>query len=500
MKKLVVIAALMFGIVLAGVSLLATPTPSPVVAQQPAAPQRPLVFVPGLLGSQLCRGAANGTDIVLWGTVDAMGQFPELALGDSTDIYPCGLIREISFLGVLTQSVYGPFVDRLEQAGYRQGETLLVFDYDWRLSVLDNARNLAAFIDTHIPGHREFDIVGHSMGGLIARTYLADAADASRVTHFVSAGSPWQGSVQAVELLRNGWGLGNMLLGGLDAFRATILSFPSTFDLMPRYDGCCGAGLATEDRWEALNWTGIDDGTLPDLAEAATRQSRLHDIFAAKLPAGIDEAFVIGVDQRTPQTFALHTGTGEAQLDIVTSWEGDGTVMRDSAVLAERTTYRTSFATHDALLSEPLVQDFVLATLRNGSAAASKAVPVRERTSILTELGKAVELIGVAIDTHAPVLTAASPARLTVHLRLATRDAVDPAAIDVAITQPDGTTSIVTLVPDLAASDPANPFEQSYSGDFTTGAATGIATITAVLADSVGAPRTATVQVPVVSR
>src|SRR5687767_3912822 len=66
--------------------------------QLPPAPERPLVFVPGLLGSMLCRPGPQGEQTVVWGTVDAMGQFPTLAVDrKNNDVVPCGLIREVSF-------------------------------------------------------------------------------------------------------------------------------------------------------------------------------------------------------------------------------------------------------------------------------------------------------------------------------------------------------------------------------------------------------------------
>ena len=64
---------------------------------------------------------------------------------------------------------------------------------------------------------------------------------------FVSAGTPWQGSVKLVEALETGWGSANFLVGGLDDFRRTLASFPSTFELMPRYEGCCAGGEEGQD-------------------------------------------------------------------------------------------------------------------------------------------------------------------------------------------------------------------------------------------------------------
>ena len=467
-------------------------------------PERPLVFVPGLLGSMLCRTEADGTETVVWGTVDSLGQFPMLAVDpDHSDVEPCGLIREVSFLGVFTQTVYGPFIDRLVEAGYREGETLFVFDYDWRLSIFDNAKRLADYVEKTIPGAGPIDVVGHSMGGLIARTYAMNEGGSPRIQRFISAGTPWRGSVQVFELLYGGFGLANPLFGGVETFRRTVTSFSSTFELLPRYDGCCDDAAAFDagsaEAWVGLHWTGIDKDGLPDFADVETRQAELEKIVTTPLPGNIEEAFVIGVDQRTAQHYELRSGGAEAALQVTTSWEGDGTVMRDSAQLVERMTYPTSFATHDAILNDRSVQDFVIATLGKGPAAAIATVPVRERTSILTALGELVQLVGVAVEPNQPIYTTGTTAKLTVHLRLEVTDPVDAAAIKMTVTPPGGTPALVALAPDPAASDPTNPFEQSFSAEIETGITAGELDVKVVIEGPGPEPRSVSRVIPVVS-
>ena len=495
-------------IAVATLVLCAILPPSALAAPATTAAPRPLVFVPGLLGSRLCRTAQDGTQTVLWGTLDAMGHFPELALNaeGSQDITACGLIREISFLGVFSQQIYGPFIDRMEQAGYRDGETLFIFDYDWRASVFDNAAKLAAFIDSKVPTG-EIDIVAHSMGGLVARTYAVNEGGSDRIGRLISAGTPWRGSVLVFELLQNGWGAANLLMGGLDGFRRTVVSFPSTFDLMPRYEGCCNSADAGADNfevdrvaaWTGLNWTGIEAAGLPDLAAARDRQQRLQDIVSQTLPEAVEDILVVGVDQRTPQHYALATGAGEADLTVSTSWAGDGTVMRASAELKARSTYPTSFATHDGILNDAAVQDFVLAALVDGGSAALAHVPVRERTSIMTELGELVQLVGIVLGTDQPAYTTGTTAKAIVRVRL---DGAMPVALDriaVSAMLPDGSRVPLTLQPDPAESDPSSPLEQSYSARFETGTTAGEITLVAVVDHSDATPRVISQVVPVIA-
>jgi pimeloyl-ACP methyl ester carboxylesterase len=496
---------LAFGAALLCFALLGPNGRQQVEARQPSpGPERPMVFVPGLLGSMLCRTGDHGEQIVVWGTLDALGQFPSLELVSTDELEPCGLIREVAYLGIFSQTVYGSFIDRLERAGYREGETLFIFDYDWRLSIFDNAGRLAEFIEQEIPRSRLVDIVGHSMGGLIARTYALNEGE-GRISRLVSAGTPLRGSVQVFELLHGGFGLATPLLGGIETFRRTVTSFPSTFELLPSYAGCCGSeqtaafDALSAEAWAELNWTGIEEGGLADFADVARRQTELQDIVARPLPAGIEEAFVIGVDQRTAQRYQLWPGDGEARLEVRTSWDGDGTVMRDSAQLQDRMTYPTSFATHDALLNDVSVQDFIIMALAEGPGAAVASVPVRERTSILTAIGEFVELVGVSVATDQPIYATGTRAKLIVRLRLEDRTPVEAAALATTITWPDGHAAAVTLGPDPEASDPTNPFEQSFSAWIETGTVPGEIVIAVSLAGTGPDPREARRVVAVVA-
>ena len=91
---------------------------------------------------------------------------------DANDpIKPCGIVREIVFLGLYTQDVYAPVIRHLEQTGYRENRDLFVFDYDWRRSVFDNAEALDAFVREKVPDGK-VDILAHSMGALVARVYV----------------------------------------------------------------------------------------------------------------------------------------------------------------------------------------------------------------------------------------------------------------------------------------------------------------------------------------
>jgi hypothetical protein len=68
-----------------------------------------------------------------------------------------------------------------------------------------------------------------------------------------------------------------------------------------------------------------------------------------------------------------------------------------------------------------------------------------------------------------------------VHIRLATTQKLRQGAIKMTGRLPDGSEFSIVLRPDPASSTPGNPFEQSFAGEFHTGARAGTITLKAVV-------------------
>lgn len=460
-----------------------------------AAMRRPVIFIPGLLGSRLCRdNPANPAEpVIVWGSVGALAEFPALriAKGSPNDIKPCGLIREIVFLGVQVQEIYGPVIAHLEKTGYRDGVDLFIFDYDWRLSVFDNAAALERFVREKIPDPaRRFDIVAHSMGGLIARIFALRHDKASQLARLFSAGTPFQGSAKVYVTVEKGWGTLNPLMGGLSTFRRTMLSFPSIFELAPRYSDCCEAGKGSafafgdSDAWRALKWTGVDPADMADLKTAASRAAELRKIVETSLPAGVEDVMLIGVDQRTPQRVTFDVGADSAAARVQTSWQGDATVLRDSAALSTAIVHPTSFATHEKILHDPQIQEFLRVALTRDVAEAVRSVKVRPRGRIETAAGIVTDLVGIVVEPDQSVYRTGAAGRAWVHIRIGNTQKLRAGSVRLSRRLPDGSASTIALRPDPAASS-GNPLEQSFVGTFGTGerAGAGMLTVTVDLAN-----------------
>jgi hypothetical protein len=93
---------------------------------------------------------------------------------------------------------YSGLIDAFEHAGYStdKGYFTVAF-YDWRGPIPDSGKRLKQVIDEvkKKTGATTVDIVAHSMGGLVAREYITSDYYQNDVSHLVTLGSPFNGSV-----------------------------------------------------------------------------------------------------------------------------------------------------------------------------------------------------------------------------------------------------------------------------------------------------------------
>jgi len=88
---------------------------------------------------------------------------------------------------------YDGIIESLKKSGYVLGTDLFVFPYDWRKPLSNLADDLKSFIDSkNLTG--KVDIVGHSMGGLVARSY-GQKYGVTKVDKILTVGSPHLGVI-----------------------------------------------------------------------------------------------------------------------------------------------------------------------------------------------------------------------------------------------------------------------------------------------------------------
>ncbi len=232
--------------------------------------KNPVILIPGLTGSEL-RHRVTGEKIWLR-AVRAKSEDLRLPITadfrrSSDDLIAGDVLREVKFGGFSVTDVYGGFIRALEiRGGYHEErwdspsddgfqDSLYVFAYDWRLDNVDNARILVRKVEAlklklKKPDLR-FDIVAHSMGGLISRyaAMYGDAdlsvgnvkpaptwAGAKLFDKIVLLGTPNEGSASAVDSLVNGYSIGGFRLDLPfleDMSKFTIFTVPSAYQLLP---------------------------------------------------------------------------------------------------------------------------------------------------------------------------------------------------------------------------------------------------------------------------
>ncbi len=85
-------------------------------------------------------------------------------------------------------------------AGYRPGETVYPFHYDWRLSARENAERLAELAD-RVRGAGKVDIVTHSAGAIVALTYVKLGRGNDAVDHLILISPTRRGVIDAFRVL-----------------------------------------------------------------------------------------------------------------------------------------------------------------------------------------------------------------------------------------------------------------------------------------------------------
>lgn len=282
---------------------------------QPATMRRdgkpPIIVIPGMLGSRLVNRRTGKT---LW--PDLRVDEDEIALPTSSSILventdevaATEIVGEARFNPLVPAvPVYNPLLKALERyGGYRRGsfiappsagdrDTFYVFAYDWRRDIVESARLLGCAIEDlkrrlRRPDLR-FDIVAHSMGGLVARyyamygerdvlndqVYCPDWAGARNLGWIVMIGAPNAGSMNAFRALLRGYSVTDLTKpsGGfisrvkraLPVARAgprVTFTMPAVYQLLPprgqaRFFDASLAPLAVElykvETWRRYKWS-----------------------------------------------------------------------------------------------------------------------------------------------------------------------------------------------------------------------------------------------------
>jgi len=312
----------------------------------------PVIIIPGLTGSEMIN---SKTGEKVWvkarrSKVDDLRLPLSSNLAANRDsLVPGDIIRSIK-LGILPRSdVYGGLIEALEtKAGYREGkwdsppprgyeDTVYVFPYDWRRDNVENARLLVQKVEALKRRLKrpnlKFDIISHSMGGIIARyavmygnADLTAGDQAPKVTwagtkdfgRIIMLGTPNEGSTLALQSLVNGVALFgvNINLPFIQNFsRFDFFTIPALFELLPANGALrlfdedlkpITVDLYDPKIWVAYGWDPVADKKFDkEFSAADKRKADAYFVAVLRRAKRFQEALIAGAGGNPAVTFEI---------------------------------------------------------------------------------------------------------------------------------------------------------------------------------------------------
>lgn len=349
-----------------------------------------VIVLPGIMGSIL---DADGDRV--WVSVKELrkGGFARLSLGQGG-----GQVRAVGL-----NKVYGSLATRLAE-----NWDVHLFPYDWRGDVFESADHLAAFVENEVwrDDPRPLHLVAHSMGGLVARAFIAshpklwkkmDSPGHEEGGRLIMLGTPNRGSY-AIPLAFLG---DELLVKGLAAVDqrldrngivSVMTTFPGCYQMLP------APALDIEDDHARLYAQSTWSGT-PIVSELLERAQQTHE----DLEDVVDPerfVYVAGDLVQTPARVRIDRG----KFHFGTHDRGDGRVTHASGKLPEVPIYYVQ-ASHGALVTDPRVLGSLDDLLRSGRPAddALGAEPAPRRGAEGDEFSPLVPAAAVDPDPDWPV-------------------------------------------------------------------------------------------------
>ena len=288
--------------------------------------KNPVIIIPGVTGSDLVNPKTNKP---VWFSLrrdkddDLRLPMTSPILARNRDTLSTkDIIRKVDVPVLPDVEVYQTLIDALKSRGYTEGDwrrpqatdVFYVFPYDWRRDNVESAqllmRKILALKQTLRRPNLKFDIIAHSMGGLIAR-YAAmygsadlprkgvspapNWAGAAHINKLMMFGTPNEGAVSAFDAILNG---APIVLGRklplIDDFRPEdVMTDPSAFQLIPHQSSArfldenlqpIKVDLYDIATWDKYGWGAINDPKfLSKLRDAAFLSIKNKEIKPAPL-------------------------------------------------------------------------------------------------------------------------------------------------------------------------------------------------------------------------
>jgi pimeloyl-ACP methyl ester carboxylesterase len=307
---------------------------------QPRGLREAVVLLPGVMGSLLT--SIRGVTTLLWINpllfLKGHSSYLELDDAGTHDLVPAIETAPLA-LEKMTYTKIG--------IALRRKVDLFEFPYDWRRPIAWNAARLHECLERWAGDDpdRQFTLVGHSMGGLVSRAYLACYPQESqrRVKHVIMHGTPHFGAAGAVANLIHGNSMMSLAakLNSKNVTRRLLLNMPSVYELVP-----APPDLFPSHRPYPANWDLYHAGEwhLEGLRQDYLNSGAAFHKLLAESDPQVQLTQIAGCNLSTIVEMKRSTGTGGKPVFNTVGKEtgpdaGDGTVPLWSALLPGATMY-----------------------------------------------------------------------------------------------------------------------------------------------------------------
>lgn len=359
--------------------------------------RNPVIIVPGIMGTQIFKDYNDSDEI--WPNIDKLilsitdNHMDDLALlsdGSEDFLKPVkigDIVREVKvdFLSYKYEShIFDKLINLLKLNRYIEGENLFVFPYDWRKSNAESAKKLkekinAVLLETNAS---KVDIVAHSMGGLVAKKYIADNGG-DKIDNLIFIGTPHLGAPKAFKALMYGDDMGvrisSLSLLSTNKVKDISQNMPAIFELLPSRKYVDGEGEFIGEKY--VKDVSGKDLSYMDTAKLMIRDGRNYSMFnfAEDLHNNVDDLDLSNVKVSNFVGCGETKTIGKIVLKKKRAWtslwtklvdtfdlkyvNGDDTVPVRSADLKTDNKYYVKGSTHGELPSADGLREDVVAIL-----------------------------------------------------------------------------------------------------------------------------------------
>jgi len=285
--------------------------------------RKTVIFVPGLLGSELWLGNER-----IWPNVKTLFSNPDMFKYPSEiPLEPRSILNEMVIVpNVIKLDQYNRLGDYMvEELNYTRGVDYFEYPYDWRQDVRTTARQLGEFVEG-ISSKGPIVIVSHSLGTMVSRYYIERLGGHKRIERIILMGGVHKGSVKgltsimiAPEILPFG------IMG--ERLRQIVITWPTSYQILPDYP------VGRDQHGKEINF--MEDISWVEPAQQALMEQGRAFRRELSASARIPSVCIFGYGIKTiAEVLVRRDDAGDIQnIDYVAKDIGDSSVLEESAFL-----------------------------------------------------------------------------------------------------------------------------------------------------------------------